>query len=72
MEELRITLTLAARHVARGRLIVARQIAQIARLRERGRSTEQAEAMLVTFETTQRILEDHERHVRDEANRARR
>jgi hypothetical protein len=53
------TLRVAARHVATGRRIVARQCALIARLEEDGCSTVAAVQTLELFERTLAIFEDH-------------
>jgi hypothetical protein len=47
------------RHVEVGAEIVAKQRALIARLRRRDLPTEQAEALLILFEDTQRQNEEH-------------
>jgi hypothetical protein len=66
MTELKETdLTLAARHVAEGRIIVARQRDRIARLRALGCLTLDHEQMLRTFESTLKIFLDHERTLRE-------
>jgi hypothetical protein len=51
---------LAARHVARGRQIVARQRERIARLKQLGCSTLHHERMLCSFLDTLQIFEEHE------------
>ena len=55
----------AARHVARGRTIIAGQRSRIEQLAARGRSTKRSQQMLETFLRTQRCLEDHERQLRE-------
>lgn len=55
---------MAARHVAAGRRIVARQRERIARLRMAGHPTLDHEQTLRIFESTLRIFEDHEREIR--------
>ncbi len=57
-------LALAAQHVAAGKLIVARQLALIARLRAAGHTTLDHERTLATFINTLTIFEDHERELR--------
>lgn len=54
-------LAVAARHVAQGRVIVARQRERIARLTARGACTANYERTLDLFVTTLQILEEHER-----------
>lgn len=49
---------MAARHVAEGKRIVARQRTLIARHEEAGRSTVDSEKLLALFERTLRIFED--------------
>jgi hypothetical protein len=70
MIELKETdLTLAARHVAEGRIIVARQRGLIARLRTLGCSTLDHKRMLRIFESTLEIFLDHERTLREHDSR---
>jgi hypothetical protein len=70
MTELKETdLTLAARHVAEGRIIVARQRERIARLRALGCWTLDHEQTLRTFESTLEIFLDHERTLREHDSR---
>jgi hypothetical protein len=64
------SLVLAAWHVARGRMIVARQRERIARLRAFGYSTLDAEQTLRVFASTLDIFVDHERWLRDDTPRA--
>lgn len=47
------------RHVEEGAEHIAKQCALIARLRQKGLPTDEAEALLVTFEDMQRQHEDH-------------
>jgi hypothetical protein len=70
MIELKETdLTLAARHVGEGRIIVARQRERIARLRALGCSTLDHEQTLRIFESTLEIFLDHERTLREHDTR---
>jgi hypothetical protein len=62
-------LSLAARHVAEGRMIVARQRERIARLKGLGCSTLDHEQTLRTFESTLEILMDHEQSLRERDTR---
>jgi hypothetical protein len=55
---------MAARHVAEGRRIVARQRLRIAKLKLAGHSTLDHEHTLQVFESTLRIFEEHERQLR--------
>jgi hypothetical protein len=57
-------LEVATRHVAHGREIVVHQLLRIDRLKTAGLSTRTAEETLHVFETTLRILEQHERELR--------
>ncbi|CAO4182699.1 hypothetical protein [Methylorubrum populi] len=52
-------LEMVRRHVKDGAMHVAEQRALIARLRQRGLPTEEAESLLVTFEDVQLQHEDH-------------
>ncbi|HLH93656.1 MAG TPA: hypothetical protein VKW08_00920 [Xanthobacteraceae bacterium] len=54
---------MAARHVAEGRRIVERQKARIARLKLGGHPTLDHEQTLQLFESTLRILEEHEQQL---------
>jgi hypothetical protein len=66
MTELKeIDLTLAARHVAEGRIIVARQRDRIARLKALGCSTLDHEQTLRIFQSTLEIFLDHQRTLRE-------
>jgi hypothetical protein len=56
-------LATAARHVASGRLIVARQKARMAKLKAEGHATLDHEQTLQVFESTLRLFEDHERQL---------
>ena len=56
-------LLVAARHVAAGRRIVARQRALVVRLEENGYSTVEADRTLDLFEQTLAIFEDHYREI---------
>ena len=58
-------LSMAARHVAEGRVIVARQRERIAKLKRLGCSTLDHEHTLQVFLDTLAILEDHERQLKD-------
>jgi hypothetical protein len=60
-------LTQAVRHVAEGRLIVARQRELISVLKAKGHATAPQEQTLQIFESTLRLLEDHERLLRSVA-----
>jgi hypothetical protein len=62
-------LALAARHVAEGRRIVARQRERIARLRALGCSTLDHEQTLRIFESTLEIFLDHEQTIREQDTR---
>lgn len=53
-------LAVAARHVAQGRAIVARQRERIARLKAKGACTASYERTLELFVATLEILEEHE------------
>lgn len=57
-------LELAARHVDRGREIVERQRALIARLRAKGHQTWEYECTLAIFLDSLAIFEEHERELR--------
>ena len=57
-------LELATRHVVRGREIVDRQRALIARLKAEGCSTRQHEDLLALFVRSLTIFEEHERELR--------
>ena len=57
-------LELAARHVARGREIVERQRALIARLKAKGHWARDHEQALAIFLDTLAIFEEHERALR--------
>jgi hypothetical protein len=59
-------LALAIQHVARAKLFVANQHARIARLRDAGCSTLDAEHTLEVFISTLGVFEDHERQLREE------
>ena len=59
-------LRVAARHVAIGRRIVARQRALVVRLEENGYSTVEADRTLDLFEQTLAIFEDHYRDILNE------
>lgn len=52
-------LMMVRRHIRDGAGHIAKQRALIARLRQKGLPTEEAEALLVTFEDMQRQHEDH-------------
>jgi hypothetical protein len=52
-------LEMVTRHVAEGARHIVKQRALIARLREAGLPTQEAEALLVAFEDSQRQHEDH-------------
>lgn len=52
-------LEMVRRHVEEGAEHIAKQRALIARLRQRGLPTQEAESLLVTFEDLQRQHEDH-------------
>jgi hypothetical protein len=58
-------LSLAARHVAEGQMIVARQRDRIARLKALGCSTLDHEQTLRIFESTLEIFLDHEQTLRE-------
>jgi hypothetical protein len=58
-------LALAAQHVVRGKLLVAKQRTRIAKLRDAGASSRDAEHTLTVFISTLRVFEDHERHLRE-------
>jgi hypothetical protein len=58
---------LAARHVAEGRKVVARQRALIAKQKEAGRDTLHSENLLAQFEHTLAIFEDHLREIETES-----
>jgi hypothetical protein len=60
------TLRVAARHVAIGRRIVARQRALVVRLEENGYSTVEAARTLDLFEQTLAIFEDYFRDILNE------
>ena len=62
-------IALAARHVAEGRTIVARQRERIARLKALGCSTLDHEQTLRIFESTLEILLDHEQTIRERETR---
>jgi hypothetical protein len=62
-------LAVAARHVAQGRMIVARQRERIARLKAQGLSTLDHEQTLDVFVSTLQILEQHERALRSSAEK---
>jgi hypothetical protein len=62
-------LLFAARHVAEGRRIVARQRERIARLKAAGASTLDAEQTLKVFETSLVLFEEHETHLRPDKGR---
>jgi hypothetical protein len=57
-------LMIAARHVAEGRQIVAKQRERVARLKAVGASTFDHEHTLRIFESTLLIFEEHERSLR--------
>ncbi len=61
MPEEENTLTMAVRHVAEARRMVAEQQERIARLRAAGASTRDAEQSLDVFQSTLSLLEEHER-----------
>jgi hypothetical protein len=67
--ELLSELAVAARHVAQGRVIVARQRERIARLKAQGSSTRDHELTLDLFVSTLQILEEHERALRSSAEK---
>lgn len=56
----------AIRHVTEGRLIVARQRELVSALKAKGHKTAPHEQTLGIFESTLRLLEDHERLLRSE------
>jgi hypothetical protein len=56
----------AIRHVTEGRLIVARQRELVSLLTAKGHATAPHEQTLGLFESTLRLLEDHERLLRRE------
>ena len=60
---------MAARHVAEGRIIVARQRERIARLRALGSCIRDHEFTLGIFVSTLEILEEHERILRASAEK---
>ena len=60
------TLVVASQRVAEARRVVANQEALIANLRVAKRPTEDAVAVLVTYLSALRHLEDHERKIKDE------
>jgi hypothetical protein len=62
-------ISLAARHVAEGRAIVARQRGRITRLKALGCSTLDHEQTLRVFEGTLEIFLDHEQTLREQATR---
>ena len=62
-------LALAARHVAEGRAIVARQRERIARLKTLRCSTLDHEQTLRIFESSLEIFLDHERSLRERETR---
>ena len=63
-------LALAARHVAEGKKVVARQRALIARQQQAGRDTFYSENLLDQFERTLSIFEDHLRQIEAETGAA--
>jgi hypothetical protein len=69
MPEIETELAAAARHVAEGRLIVARQRERIARLRAQGSCTGDYERTLDIFVNSLQIFEDHERELRAAAEK---
>ncbi len=64
MKQPETPLVMAARHVAAGRKIVARQREMIARLKRSGRRTEDHERLLQQFENSLAVFEQHERELR--------
>jgi hypothetical protein len=58
---------LAARHVAEGRKIVARQRLLIAKQKEAGRETTHSENLLAQFERTLAVFEDHLQEIEAES-----
>jgi hypothetical protein len=69
--QIEIELATAVRHVAEGRLIVARQREIIARLRSQGSCTGDYERTLDIFVSSLRIFEEHERELRGAVERLR-
>jgi hypothetical protein len=69
--KIEIELATAERHVAEGRLIVARQREIIARLRSQGSCTGDYERTLDIFVNSLRIFEEHERELRGAVERLR-
>ena len=65
--EVEIELALAARHVARARIIVARQRERIAALKTHGSCTRDHELTFGAFVSTLESLERHERALRASA-----
>jgi hypothetical protein len=64
MAEIDVELATAARHVAEGRLVVARQRERIARLAAQGSCTGDYERTLDIFVSSLQIFENHERALR--------
>jgi hypothetical protein len=71
MPEIDTELAAAARHVAEGRRIVARQREIIARLAAQGSCTGDYERTLDIFVSSLRIFEEHERELRAAVKRLR-
>ena len=67
--EVETELAVAARHVAAGRIIVARQRERIARLKALGSCIRDHELTLGIFVSTLEILEEHERVLRASAQK---
>lgn len=59
-------LILAAHRVAEARRIVARQLAAIAVLKAKGKSSAEAEGMLDVYLSSLKLLEEHEWKIRQE------
>ena len=62
-------IAMAARHVAEGRMVVARQRSLIARQKQSGANTFDSEKLLVQFQRTLAIFEDHLREIEMESAR---
>lgn len=66
MVEVQIRLFRNARHMRRGKILIASLRARIEDMRAKGQPIDRAETVLKTFETAQRMLQDHERQLRAE------
>jgi hypothetical protein len=62
-------LRMARRHVREGEACIARQVRVIAKLREKGLPTGQAEGVLRWLKETQRLFEEHTRNLMSGAER---